>query len=87
MDILATFPTVTSPEPTVPRKDSVSCAKANAQTRPRPRRSRSIMLLAVVAACTWATVWWLEQRGNGPQPAANAAMATVEGVDGESVTR
>jgi len=83
MDILATFPTVHAPGAAVPRQGSVSCAKTGGKTG--PRRSRSITLLAVVAACTWGTVWWLEQHKNATQPAAT--MAVADGGDGESVAR
>lgn len=83
MDILATFPAVKVPGTAAPRQDSVSCAKAGAETG--PRRSRSITILFVVAGCTWATVWWLERARNATQQAAT--MAAADGVDEESVAR
>lgn len=83
MDILATFPAVKVPGTAAPRQESVSCAKTGTKTE--PRRSRSITILLVVAACTWATVWWLERAKNATQQAA--IMAAADGVVEESVAR
>lgn len=80
MDILATFPAVKVPGTVALRQESVPCGTSGL------RRSHSITFLAAaVAACIWATVWWLERERNATQE--EAVSAAVDRSDGESVAR
>jgi ferric-dicitrate binding protein FerR (iron transport regulator) len=79
MDILATFPAVKLPGTVALRQESAPCGTSGL------RRSRSITFLAAVAACLWATVWWLERERSATQE--GAASAVADGSAGKAVAR